>query len=213
MHGLANVIVTSPCIQVDSRVEENIAGKNTLIEICQSHYNQTTDGLSDCEYNNLSVIKSLQSVYNLGARFGNLECIEDGLQFFCHAINFLSGDTNSLLALSEECVQIRDNQCAAEWRIVKSLFNISLPDCNSFNQSAVSDIQHLPCPNNFGVFCDFLCLPLCSDSPHKDGITAAYNIFSIALYLISIAGGIITLIVSVIKRKKMWVLKILCYWW
>ena len=189
--------------QVDPRVEENIVSKNTLIEICQS---QTTDVLNDCDYDNLSAIIALQSVYNLGAGLGNLDCSEDGLQFFCHAINFLSDDHNGLLSLSEECVQIRDNQCAAEWRIVKSLFNTSLPDCNSFNKSdnlTVSDISHLPCPYNFGVFCDFLCLPLCSGEPHKGSVVAAYNIFSITLYLISIVGGIIALIVSVIKRKKM----------
>ena len=172
--------------------------------MCQSQMNDHIDSLNNCNNN---YILALNYVYNLGVVFRNYQCVEDGLNFFCDAINFLcevSTDNSSLL--SEECVQIRDNQCLAEWRIVRNLFNASLPDCNTFNEGAnltVSDISSLPCPAHLDVFCG-LCLPICGEQfPFNDSVETAFNAWKIILLIVSLSGGVVNLIVSIIKHKKM----------
>ena len=137
--------------------------------------------------------------------------MENGLHFFCGAINiffcdeFLWGDGNGTLSLTEECVQIRDNQCAAEWRIVGNLFNLSLPDCifDDGDDLIVSDIPPLPCPDHFGIFCVSLCLPLCGEPFLTDISSTTNSKWLTGLYVLSFIGGIMTLIASVVKRKTM----------
>ena len=150
---------------------------------------------------------ALQSVYNLGVRLGNNQCMEDGIHFFCNAINLLCNDhdCNSSLSLSKECIQIRDNRCAAEWRIVQNFFTSSLPDCSGFDDgdnTTIPEIPTLPCPDGFEVFCG-LCLPKCGSTPYSHGIATAYDALSIGLCFISLIGGAICLIFSIIKRERM----------
>lgn len=135
----------------------------------------------------------------------NHQCAEDGLPFLCDAIKFLWNDGNS--TSTKECVQIRDNQCAAEWRIVGNLFNLSLPDCSSFNNDGddvtVSDVPPLPCLDHFGIFCVSLCLPLCGEPFLTDISSTTNSKWLTGWYVLSFIGGIMTLIASVVKRKTM----------
>lgn len=156
---------------------------------------------------NTSVIVALKSVYNLGAWLLNNQCTNSGINFFCDAINLLCNENefNSTSSLTEECVQTRDDYCAAEWRIVKNLFNTSLPDCNIFGNSdnqTTPDTPTLPCPDSFGVFCG-LCLPKCGSTPYSHDVIAAYDLLSIGLCFISLTGGVICLIFSIMKRSRM----------
>ena len=178
-----------------------------LLEACESISNESL--CLTCDDCDMSEVTALYSVYNVGAMLGNRHCTEDGLNFFCNAVSFLCHDflnnnSNSTLSLSEECVQIHDNQCAAEWRIVENMFNLSLTDCSSFDDGAnltVSDAPMLPCPDDFGVFCG-LCLPLC-ENPLPSEVRTIYTAVTIVLFIISLIGGVIALITSIIKRKKM----------
>ena len=191
-------------VQVDSRIQQSIISDNILVQTCLLYFNHTNAYLNEC---NTSAIIALQSVYNVGVKLGNNQCAEDGIYFFCNAIDLLCNEhvCNSSLSMYEECVQIRDNQCAAEWRIVKNLFNTSLPDCSYFSDGdniTILDIPTLPCPDGFGVFCG-LCLPKCGKTPYSHDVVTAYDALSIGLCLISLTGGVICLIFSILKRKRM----------
>ena len=171
------------------------------MESCQSKLNISVDLFSNC------TVSSLNYVYSIGVILHNDQCVEDGLEFFCNAIDFLcDGSTNNSLSLSEECIQIRDSKCATEWRIVENFVNITLPNCSNFVEGASSTVSatpQLPCPDNFGVFCG-LCLPICGEiSLFSDGVLTAYKVWLIIMLAISLTGGVITFIASVVKRATM----------
>jgi len=185
-------------------IEDGIS--DMLLEMCQqSISNESINLLNNCSATEAT---ALSTMYGIAINDNRNECSENGLSFFCNSIAFLCGISsfsyNSTLSLSEECVQIRDNFCAAEWRIVKNIFNLSLPDCNSFNDdsTATSDIPRLLCPDKFGEFCSSVCLPVCHE-PLIGNIESIFKIMIIVLYIISLTGGVITLIASVVKRKTM----------
>ena len=195
------------CICIQASADLDITSDNLLLEACKLISNESIHLI--CDNFNISEVTALNSVYNVGAMVGNGQCTEDGLDFFCNAVSFLChdylwSDGNSTLSLSEECFQIRDNHCAPEWRIVENLFNLSLPDCSSFDEGAnltILDAPMLPCPVDFGMFCG-LCLPLCH-SPLPRDIRTIYAAVTIVLFVLSLIGGMITLITSIIKRKTL----------
>ena len=178
-----------------------------LIETCQQFIsNESIYLLDNCSSTEATAISF---VYDTASKKQRSECTNNGIQFFCNAITFLCGGFMFLCnrsSLNEECVQIRDNQCAAEWRIVENLFNLSLPDCESFDDGTsiviASDIPNLQCPDKFREFCGSVCLPVCG-KPLAGDIVDVFKIIIIVLYIISLTGGVMTLIVSIIKRKKM----------
>jgi len=182
-------------------VEQQIISSNVLVTMCQS---LSIDLLNDCsnEY-----ISSLNGLYYFGTIFRNYECLEDGLNFFCDAISFFcGGPTNDSSLLGEECVQIRDNKCVAEWATVENLFNASLPDCSSFNEDSnltIPDISTVPCPSPLRKFCG-LCLLVCGNQfPFSDSVETAFYVWQIIFLIISLSGGVINLIVSIIKYENM----------
>ena len=169
------------------------------MESCQSKLNISVDLFSNC------TASSLNYVYSFGDILHNDQCVEDGLEFFCSAFDFLCDGVYSL-SLSEECSQIRDNKCATEWRIVENFVNITLLDCSSFDEGVnltVSVTPQLPCPDDFGVFCG-LCLPICGETlQYTDSVVTAYDVWLIVMLVISLIGGVITLIASIVKRATM----------
>jgi len=186
---------------VNAGVQQDIIYKDMLLEECRLISNESV--YHGC---NISEVIALYSVYNVGARLKTKQCTEDGLNFFCNAISFLCDDQleDYTPSLSEECVQTRDDNCVAEWRIVENLFNLSLPECSSFNDNinlTVSNASILSCPDDFSVFCG-LCFPLCQ-SPLPRGVRTAYTAVTVVLFIISIVGGVIALIASIRKRKQM----------
>ena len=59
------------------------------------------------------------------------------------------------------------------------------------------------CPDNFEVVCNSLCLPSCDFTPHSNGVTIGYRIWSSSFYILSLIGGVITLVACFLKREKM----------
>ena len=149
------------------------------------------------------MMTELNLVYNLASRLDNDRCTENALSFFCNATYSLCDEDNDLLLLSEECVQVRDNNCAAEWRIVDNLLNSSALDCDAFENKTDSIVPTLICPDNFEIVCNSLCLPSCDFTPHSNDVTTAYRIWSSSFLIFSLIGGVITLIASFLKREKM----------
>ena len=148
----------------------------------------------------------LQPVYDLSFITGNSLCSASILSLFCSTVALYDG-CNVTKSLDEECVQVRDNECAAEWRIVETLFNLTLPDCSSLNETGNILLSKAPtqmCPDEFGVLCGSICQPLCAEfSLHNDATTTIYAVFEIILNCISIIAGLVTIAASIYERKKM----------
>ena len=180
-----------------------------VVGVCQSQMNYSTEALSSC--NDVQAVTALALVYGLGTMLDSRSCVEDGISFFCNSIAVLCGNVNGSSLLTEECVEIRDSNCAVEWRIVGNLLpNVSVPDCSSLDDeanltfSAVTPPQ--TCPNDFDVFCNTFCLPVCGEtSPqmYSDSIINFYHVWAILMVVISLTGGIVVFIAVYLKRETM----------
>ena len=163
-------------------------------ELC-SDYNETD------EYHELEV---LQPVYALSTVIGNSQCGETLLQFFSIAINETNKDNYTLI---RDCLRIRDDICAAEWRVAEIFFNASLPDCSSFDEDAnfvMARAPTLSCPDDFGVFCGSLCQPLCDEiSIFNDTATTVYEVLNIIFHSLSLIAGVVTLLACCLRKWKM----------
>ena len=189
---------------------------NTLIQICEAEGIQILD--NGCS--NTSAVRALQLVYTLGTLFENNHCVADALPFFCTAINSLCVDNTSLPSLNEECIQVRDNKCSSEWRIVENLFRISVPSCMSFKNGTNIIFASAPiqtCPDMFEVFCGSLCVPACHELPlFRDGVDIVYRVWFTILYAVNLIGAVITVIASIVYRQKMYVYvccEYICAYW
>ena len=169
-----------------------------LVELCQTELNQTGNLFNNCSDN---LITELNLVYNAASMLDNHRCTENALPLFC---NTTCSDDNTL-PQSEECVQVRDDNCAAEWRIVDNLLNGSSLDCATFKSETDLKLSFVPilCPDNFEVVCNSLCLPSCDLIPHSNGVTTAYRVWSSCFLILLLTGGVITLVACFLKRKKM----------
>ena len=176
--------------------------------ICQSGMNQSVETLlSSCNDVQASAVTALSIVYNLSSMLDSSSCVEDGISFFCNSTAVLCGNDSGSSMLNENCVQVRDNDCAIEWRIVENLLlNVSIPDCNSFDDGANLTFSTTTpaqmCPNDFNLFCNTFCLPVCSEiSLFSDTITDLHTIWVIVISVICITGGIVDFVVFYLKRK------------
>ena len=101
------------------------------------------------------------------------------------------------------CVNVRDRDCALEWRLVETFLNTPVPDCTSFEMDANLTFSKSPlpsCPDQFDIFCDSICLPVCGEyaSYRRGG-----NIFISIWGSIGFIGGTVTLIVCYFNRHKL----------
>lgn len=135
----------------------------------------------------------------------NGQCSEAILQFLCNAINAVNNDSYELI---RECLMVRDNECAAEWRITENFFGVPLPSCDSFNESINSTSARAPvlsCPDDFGTFCGSLCQPLCAQiSLLNDVATIAYVVLNITFHILSVIAGVITILACFVNKRKMY---------
>ena len=149
-------------------------------------------------------LEILQPVYHLSFVLRNNQCGQAILQFFCNAINIIDNDNYTLI---KECFKMRDNTCAAEWRITENFLESPLPDCSSFNTDAnfvTAKAPILECPDDFGIFCGSVCQPLCDEvSLFNDAATYASKVLNVIFHTICIIGGVITLFACCLRKRKM----------
>jgi len=150
----------------------------------------------------------LQFMDGLSSVTKNARCSAGILSLFCDIIaSYDNSDTIPTTIAS--CIDVRDNKCTSEWRIIEAFLNTSLLDCSNFNDSKAASFSRAPpldCPDDFGVSCGSLCQPACADiSLFSDAATTAYRILSIVCYCICITGGVINLFACYFHRSKMWV--------
>ena len=150
---------------------------------------------------NSSAITSLHTVYALGSVIEQ-SCTEDALPFFCNATLFLCSDSESH-DLTSMCLNVRDRDCALEWRLAETFLNTSVPGCTSFEMNSNLTFTKSPlpsCPDHFDIFCDSICLPVCGEySSYRTGGTVFVSMWG----TVGIIGGIVTLIVCYFNRHKL----------
>lgn len=156
---------------------------------------------SDCNKTEYHKLEILQPIYSLSVILGNDQCSEAVLLFFCNAAN------NNISALMRECKTLRDDECAAEWRITENLLKIELPSCSSFEDGVNFTTARAPilsCPDDFEVFCGSLCLPLCDEvSIFNDVTTIVYEVLDIILHSLSLIGGVVVFFACCLRKRKM----------
>lgn len=190
-------------------MQEEMISQDMVVSSCQPGMNQSVEVLSSCDDIQASAVTALDFVYDVGGTLDISSCVEDAMLFFCNSTAVLCGNDNGSSMLHEQCVQVRDNDCAVEWRIVENLLlNVSVPDCSSFDDGAnLTFSEAVPaqtCPNGFDLFCNTFCLPVCGETFIFDGnITNLYFIWVILTFVICVTGGIIDFIVFYLKRKSM----------
>ena len=142
------------------------------------------------------------------ASLNNDQCNNAAIPFFCKAIFSLCSD-NTFVAedLEEECVNVRDDNCTIEWRVLENIFSVPIPSCESFIANGTLTFTTAPlltCPDQFNVFCNSVCLPSCSDfSLFSEDATFINYAFMVIFELIGLISGVITLIACLFNRKKM----------
>ena len=83
----------------------------------------------------------------------NSRCNTSALPFFCDATYLLCGDESFMTNISEVCVQVRDDYCAVEWRVLENFLNIPIPDCDSYSGNLTfTKAPPLDCPDQFDTF-------------------------------------------------------------
>ena len=158
-----------------------------------------------CLNNALSLLQAMRTVSLV---LNNEQCINAAIPFFCKAVFSLCSDDSFVAEdLEEECIHVRDNNCTIEWRILENIFNVPVPSCESFVVNGTLTFTKAPpltCPDQFDFFCDSVCLPLCPDFSQYSQVANVTNYALLVVFeLIGLIGGVITLIVCLLNRKKM----------
>ena len=169
---------------------------------CNGH--KSCSNCNDTKYQEL-LDQILKPVHDLSHLLGNDQCSEAIVQFFCNGIN----ESDNINDSFKECLIVRDDKCAAEWRIIENFFNATLISCDSFNGSTDFIFARAPilsCPEDFGIFCGSLCQPLCAEiSLFNNAATIAYEVLNIILHTMSVIAGVITLVICFVYKRKMYV--------
>ena len=98
------------------------------------------------------------------------------------------------------CQDIRQVYCTAEWRMLELNKSEGLIDCSDYGETAPVN-----CSNQFGLTNNgSACLPLCKVfSQFSESFTAFFPTWLAVFSGLNVIGGIISLVVSVYKIKKL----------
>ena len=149
------------------------------------------------------------------------QCREATKPFICRYV-FPPCDNNGgyQSITKNECLNLQNVVCASEWIIALSIAPELVPDCKQLNNTSGEDIKQSAegfeqlnlnsssvnyCPKNFGAFCNNTkCLPLCSQfSQYNEITTTVRKSIDIFAAILAIIGGMLSIILIVIRRKKM----------
>ena len=147
----------------------------------------------------------------LSSRLTSPECRNSFLSFLCASLIMpcdpTDPDAMAVQPTALECQDIRDNECFAQWKLLElSRYASFLPNCSELHGSDESTDMRpkVVCNEQFGLYCDSLCLPLCEEfSQNSDGLTLLQDILFIFAGLSSLIGGTIVIIISIYRRSSM----------
>lgn len=152
------------------------------------------------------------------------ECKEATKPFICHYVFPVCDDDGSYHSVTkDECLHLQNNICVTEWLLAMSIVPHLVPNCEllnnpdmdenfqrsdeNFEQLNINNTgveSNINCPQNFGLFCNDKCLPLCSQfSQYNEATTKIRKTFDIFAAILAITGGTLCIIITLIKRKKL----------
>ena len=138
---------------------------------------------------------------------GNDQCLlNSAIPFLCNVTQVMCGVNNTFeVDLEEQCLQVHDCDCADSCTTYEAFVNTTLPDCACFTMEGnLSCLNALVCPEGFDVYCGGFCLPSCKDfSQHPAGTITAAKAVKITFIIFGLLGGIVNLIMCVLKRERM----------
>jgi len=133
------------------------------------------------------------------------ECERDGLPLLCNYFYSVCDDSGKspvgLSDLEEECTEVSQGSCQLIWQHA-NLNLMLVPDCRNLDGDVMPSLN-ITCHPQFDLRCGF-CVPICEDfseTPHHIQITIDI-FFDIAGFIV-IIGGVLVIIVSIIRRKVM----------
>ena len=153
----------------------------------------------------LNLLQSLQSINPL---LNNIKCQNSAIPFFCNAMQVLCSKNNTfMVGLEEECIQVRDYDCAVEWRAYEIFSSQPLPACTSFSKDKNITFSKAPafdCPESFDHYCGSFCLPSCKRFFQlSTSAIIAENAIRITFIALGLLGGVFNLITCILNRRKM----------
>lgn len=112
----------------------------------------------------------------------------------------LQNCSNDICVRSIMCEEIRQQYCTAEWRVLELNESEGLIDCSDYGETVP-----LNCSDQFGLANnDSVCLPLCEKfSQFSETLATVVPISLVVSNGINVVGGIVNLIVSMYKIKKL----------
>ncbi|XP_065891155.1 uncharacterized protein [Dysidea avara] len=137
---------------------------------------------------------NLTSIFSIAS--GNQACLDSINDFFCNA-SYRPCDIKSVFVPSvEECKGL-ENVCTDEWDQIQRVSPV-LVNCTLYAP------RNLTCPDQFGIFCGGVCLPLCSKFSQNTTAMTALVIasFGITSFFL-IISGIVVFVVAALKHKSM----------
>ena len=150
---------------------------------------------SDCVDQILYTYEALRTI-NLPS--SQQYCSERVETLFCDALMECS---NESYVKDIVCQQVRQEYCTAEWRMLEVHNQTDgLIDCEEYGETAL-----LNCGDQFDLaYHGSVCLPLCGEfSQYSEAYTKPRIVILTVSLLINVIGGIIVIIVSFKKKKKM----------
>lgn len=205
---------------------------NTILDLYHNSCDIYQGGVCDtylvtAGMNNVTTLHSMTTTdQNLVMLFDTLdsiptivstECNKAVKPLLCHyTYPFCMNNISYQFPYKEECEYVRDISCVVEWQIALSLMPDILPNCDlldamdeaSGQQNDLSTDEVPVCPKHFKLFCNETCLPLCNSFSDHDDHTTSNRIFGdVSAGILGITGGVLLIIISVIRRDSMYVNK------
>ena len=156
--------------------------------------------------------QQLSELFSLLESFSTViseECSAVVLPFLCQYVHPpCDGNGSAQFITQEQCINIRDDVCKAEWRIAMTTEQGDLlPVCETFGTDGesiiVNDTEPLKCHHQFKEFCG-VCLPICGVFLHySDQDTFAVRTAGIASVSSVLISGFIFIIFAVIRPSQM----------
>jgi len=134
------------------------------------------------------------------------------MSFICqYAFPPCDGDGSPLLITQDQCVNIRDDVCANEWRITATTdLRSLLPVCEVLGSKNTSRLmisnkvlKPLKCNFQFKEFCG-VCLPICGTfSQYSDETLTFETSLVVASIIVAFLGGAIAITTAIVKHDNM----------
>ena len=175
---------------------------------CQSYSTEICDGNIQQDskltlLNNLYVEqRNLIAILNISISTKN--CTNNPMFYYCTEVNMCNEinnlhieSQNLFLSAAQDCNKLKDGMCEDRWNETSS----NLSNCSTYYiQNESSPV----CPDQFGVFCNTLCLPLCNEfSQNENSVTYAIDsLIKLNFFIANLISCLVIVVSILMKRKK-----------